>query len=389
MARPPIPRLWRFIETAMKPVYLAFAVLSPFAVGAHAQTSAQLSNATPGPTSGSTSVSVYGLLDVGVVAERGCAGCKSDKLSSGVANGSRLGVRGSEALGNDVAAIFTLEAGLLTDTGRSDQDGTLFGRQAFVGLDGKLGALTLGRQYNPLYLALTEVADPFKGGTAGSAANLVGYTVKRYNNSVRYASPTMHGLSAMAIYSFGEAAFSSAANRAYGATLGYGDGPVTLRLSHQRKNNFLEASATVPAVDNSAKNTLLAANFNFGAGTAYAAYGHNKGEGSSPWDASNPYGALVQSTPSTDSRDVLMGLAVPYGATTFMASYIRKDDRNLSDRDANQFAIGISYALSKRTDFYAAYAKIRNKNGAAYTVGNASESGKGDRAFNVGLWHSF
>ena len=357
----------------MKPAHFAFAMLSPFAAGVQAQ----------------TSVSVHGLLDAGAVLERGCDGCNTSKLSSGVAYPSRLGVRGSEALGDGLAAVFVLEAGVLADTGRSDQNGTLFGRQAYVGLDGRLGALTLGRQYNLQYLALTEVADPFKGGTAGSATNLVGYTVKRYNNAVQYASPKLHGLSAGAIYSFGETAYSSAANRAYGATLGFADGPVTLSLSHQRKNNFIEASATVPAVDNSAQNTLLAANFNFGAGTAYAAYGHNKGEGSSPWDASNPYGALVLSTPSTDSRDVLVGLAVPYGAATFMASFIRKDDRDLANRDANQLAIGVSYALSKHTDFYAAYAKIRNKNGAVYTVGNASEPGSGDRALNIGLWHSF
>ena len=299
----------------------------------------------------------------------------------------------SEALGVDVAAVFTLESGVLTDTGRSDQNGVLFGRQAYVGLDGRLGMLTLGRLYNPQYLVLIDVADPFKGGggMAGSASNLAGYTVKRYDNTIKYVTPKLGGLSASAIYSFGEMAFSSASNRAYGATLGYADGPVTLSISHQRKRNFLQASGTVPAVDNSARNSLVAANFNFGIGTAYAGYGHNKGEGSSPWDPSNPYGAMVLSTPSTDSRDVLMGVSVPFGASTFMASYIRKDDRNLANRDARQIAIGMAYALSKHTDFYVSYARIKNMNGAAYTytVGNATQSGRGDSAFNIGLWHSF
>ena len=72
-----------------------------------------------------------------------------------------------------------------------------------------------------------------------------------------------------------------------------------------------------------------------------------------------------------------------------MASYIHKDDRSILNQDADQLAVGMTYALSRRTDFYAAVAKIRNKNGAAYTVGNATSAGHGDRAVNVGIRLSF
>ncbi|MFM2089468.1 MAG: hypothetical protein RLZZ237_4337, partial [Pseudomonadota bacterium] len=122
----------------MKPSYFALAVMGfgPCALSAQAQTG--------------SSTTVYGVLDAGIVAERGCTSdCASTKVSGGVASGSRLGVQGREALGNDVAAVYTLEAGILNDTGQSDQNGRLFGRQAYVGLDSRLGALTLGRQYNP------------------------------------------------------------------------------------------------------------------------------------------------------------------------------------------------------------------------------------------------
>lgn len=339
-----------------------------------------------------SSVKVYGVLDAGVVAERGCAAgadCATTRLSSGVASASRLGVAGREALGSDTAAVFTLEAGILGDTGRADPNGTLFGRQVYVGLDGGLGALTLGRQYNLQYLALVDVADPFKGGLAGSARNLVGYTAERYDNAIQYRSPRRHGLIAGVIYSFGESPHSSAANRAYAATLGYANSRVNVTIARQRKNNVIAAEAGLPGLDLSATNTLVAANVKLGPATAFAAYGRNKGAGSSPWDASNPYGALVLSTPSTDSRDALLGLSVPYGASTFMASYIRKDDHNLANRDANQIAVGMTYSLSRRTDFYASFAKIQNRNGAGYTVGNATEAGRGDRAINIGLRHAF
>jgi predicted porin len=355
----------------MKPVLITLALITP--LGAMAQTE------------------VYGLLDAGVVAERGCQNdCARTKVDSGIASGSRLGVRGKEDLGNGTSAVYTVEAGILNDTGASDQNGRLFGRQAYVGLDGPLGVVTLGRQYNLVYDTLTDVADPFHGGMAGSAANLVGYTTKRYDNTIKYKSPrSRSGLIGSVIYSFGESPFNSRVNRAYGVTLGYEAGRVNLSITHQRKENLLDATGTTPPVDQSASNSLVAANVDFGRFVGYAAYGHSKGDGSMQWDENNPYGAVAQRDFSTNSRDVLLGVAVPMGATTFLASCIHKDDRSLADRDANQLAIGASYALSKRTNFYASFAKIQNRNGGGYTVGNASNRGSGDRAINLGLRHAF
>lgn len=358
----------------MKPTILALSLIAPLTVAA--QTSP---------------VEVYGLLDAGVVVERGCQGdCARSRLDSGIASGSRLGIRGREALGRGTSAVYTLEAGVKNDTGANEHEGKLFGRQAFVGLDGPLGMVTMGRQYNLVYEALTDVADPFHGGMAGNAGNLVGYTTKRYDNSIKYQSPrSRSGLIGSVIYSFGESQFNSKINRAYGATIGYAKGPVNVSISHQRKNNMLDATGTTPAVDQSARNSLIAANVDFGGAVGYAAYGHSRGEGSNHWDMSNPYGAMAQTLPTDRSRDALFGVSVPMGATTLLASYIRKDDQGLANRDADQLAVGASYSMSKRTDFYAALAKIKNRNGAGYGVGTATTRGRGDHAINVGLRHSF
>ena len=347
-------------------------------------------SACTGAAHAQSNVTVYGLLDAGVVSERGCTtDCPPTKLSSGVASGSRLGVRGSEALGGGTAAIFTLESGINVDTGTLDQNGRLFGRQAYVGLQGPLGSITLGRQYNLQYLALTDVGDPFKGGMAGSATNLVGYSSRRIDNAVQVASPDMHGVSAIASYGFGEVSGDASANRAWGISVGLETGPLTVRAAYQNRN--LTGIPQV-AMGNSmeAKNAILAANVKLGIGTVYAAYSANRGWGSSPlWNPDNPYSAAMATTPSTDSRDVLAGLAVPVGATTLLASYIHKNDRDLANRDADQLAFGASYALSRRTDFYAAWSHIKNKRGAGYTVGNASELGSGSKAINIGMRHSF
>jgi predicted porin len=72
-----------------------------------------------------------------------------------------------------------------------------------------------------------------------------------------------------------------------------------------------------------------------------------------------------------------------------LASFIHKNDKTARDQDANQWALGYRYALSKRTDLYTAYARIKNKNGASYTVGNAIEAGSGDKALNLGIRHTF
>ncbi|MGO4380814.1 porin [Pseudoduganella sp. RAF53_2] len=337
----------------------------------------------------SSSVQIYGVLDAGIVAERGCRdGCPNVKLSPGVESGSRLGVKGREQLGGDTAAIFTLEAGVENDTGRSEE-GRTFGRQAFVGLDGRWGALTLGRQYNLQYETLADVADPFHAGLAGAATNLMGYTTKRYDNSIKYSTPLMRGWNASAIYSFGESAFSTSRNQAYGATVGYTNSLFNVRVAYQKKNNLLQAEGSTQPVDLSARNSLVAANMNLGIATVYAAFGMNRGVGSSPWDQNNPYGALVMSSPSHKSNDMLVGLSIPHGAATYMVSYIRKDDRTLANMDADQIAVGMTYALSKRSALYAAFAHIKNRNGAPYTVGNATERGSGNKAINVGFRHAF
>ena len=138
------------------------------------------------------------------------------------------------------------------------------------------------------------------------------------------------------------------------------------------------------------RHSLIAANLRVGPAIAYTAFGISRGHGNATlWNPTNPFSAALATTPSTDSREVLVGLAVPAGATTWLASFIRKNDKDLANNDADQIAFGASYALSRRTDFYAAISRINNRRGAGYTVGNASESGHGNKAINIGMRHAF
>ena len=85
----------------------------------------------------------------------------------------------------------------------------------------------------------------------------------------------------------------------------------------------------------------------------------------------------------------MAGATVPVAGGALTASYIHHDDRGTLDRDANQLGAGYNYPLSKRTSVYMAFARIVNRNGATFKVGNATETGTGDKAFNLGVVHNF
>lgn len=336
----------------MKKSLIALACASAFAGSANAQ-----------------SLTTYGIVDMGFVGEKGAAG-SIDKITSGAQSGTRLGFKGTEDLGNNMKALFVLETGIAADTGgfsASTASNIAFARQAFLGLQSDAGTLTLGRQYTPFFLALNGVADPFASGLAGNAQNLIPHSGIRMNNAVKYASPIFSGISAEVAYGFGEStAGADRASRNVGGSIGYSDGTLNVRLAHHRANN-----STTGTTDDTS--TMLAANYKFEVAKVFAAYSDND----------------VQISGRGKSRDFLIGVSVPFGNHTFIASYINKDGRSATNWDARQIGLGYTYALSKRTNLYAAWASIDNKNGAPYTVGNNSEPGTGDRAVNLGVRHTF
>jgi len=348
-------------------------IIGGFAATAHAQ----------------SNVTIYGLIDAGLVSERGGPAGNVTKLTSGVSGQSRIGFKGQEDLGNGLATVFQFETGFKDDDGSLDSANTIFNRQAFVGLTSKdLGTMTLGRQYTPLYLAMSQVADPFAAGYAGNIKNL--FPAKgnntRTSNAINYSTANYQGFSADAQYALGEQAGDATAGRQFGAGFNYANGPLTARITYNNKNTSV---AGKPPIDNS-RNTLFAANYDFQVVKAFLAYGVDKGPVSAELPNANAFNAKVAPTPSTDSNEWLVGATMPVTAVDILvASYIKKNDKTSFNQDADQWGLGYQHLLSKRTLAYVAYAKIKNKNGAGYTVGNNNEAGTGDKAFNVGIRHSF
>jgi predicted porin len=315
-----------------------------------------------GAASAQSNVTIYGIADAGLVRDTGGAAGSVSRVSSGVGSGSRLGFKGKEDLGDGLSAFFQLENGYNIDTGSAGQGGLLFGRQAFVGLAGKYGAISLGRQYSPLYTTLRDVVDPFEIGLAGNVTNIIpGNT--RVDNMVEYKTPRYAGFAADLAYGAGEAAGNSAKNRTLGAALSYADGPFNVTLTNHIKGN---ADAS-----DSARYSLLVAKYKVSRFSVDLAHGVTRGAA------------------GARSRDDMLGGTWTEGAHTLLASYIRHDDQTSANKDARQWAAAYLYALSKRTDLYLSYGHISNRNGASYTVGNGTDTGTGNTGTDIGIRHRF
>ncbi|MDB5762358.1 MAG: porin [Herminiimonas sp.] len=334
----------------MKKSLLALAVLGTLAGVASAQ----------------SNVTIYGIADVSVAQSRGGFGGNTTGLVSGVKNGSRLGFKGKEDLGGGLAANFVLENGFNIDDGSLGQGGLLFGRRATVGLSGGFGAIDFGRRNNPFFNAL-DAFEPMSTGYAGAANNLVNVYGIRQNNSVFYTTPDFAGLTGEVSYGFGEVAGNTSAGRQIGGSLTYANGPIGVALAHHNANDV---------GSNSRKSTILIGKYDFGVAAVHLGYVKETGNVASTTAVA---GAAV------DSNDALAGVSIPFGASTVLVSYIRKDDKTTANVDANQASIAYKYDLSKRTTLYTSYARINNKTALVYKT----EAGVNEKEFNVGIQHRF
>lgn len=317
------------------------------------------------------------------------AGARQQSAACAECRAGELHYLGEEPGGHDIAVFTGIpDAARSADWGTPPRRG--YQRLGGFGPGDGIGRFTLGRQYNLEYLTQADVGDLFHTGTAGGASNLVNPSGTPANSDVRYYSSRMNGVSTDASWTVDTLGGSSLANRAWGMTVGYDLGPLSLRAAHQNRHVAHVQLYNLVGSSMDAKNSIIAANLRTRWGTAYAAYAANRGWGNSPlYNPDNPYSAGVASTSSTDSRDTLVGVAMPMTRqVTFLASFIHKNDRDLANRDANQFAFGASYVVSRKTDFYAAFSHTVNTKSAGILIDGAARRG-GSSAVNVGMRRAF
>lgn len=161
-----------------------------------------------------SNVEVYGVLDYGLTWQQNDAvdgtSESSLKMLSGQYIGSRVGIKGSEDLGNGLKVGFVLENGFATDTGALGQGDRLFGRDARVYLDGRFGYLSFGRMGslvggNGPYARFGHVVSPFScgWGDLGGHLQVVSLGYEFIDNAIGYTTPKFGNVDATVQYSFG------------------------------------------------------------------------------------------------------------------------------------------------------------------------------------------
>jgi len=365
----------------MKKSLLALVALGAFAGAAHAQ----------------SSVTLYGIIDEGFIFNNNAKGGHLYGLSSGVMQGSRFGLRGTEDLGGGLKALFVLENGFNANNGALGQDGKLFGRHAYVGLSRSgFGTLTLGRQYDTMvdFVApLSATAGDF--GDTGFAHPFdndnLNHSV-RINNAVKYTSDTIAGFKVGALYGFSNST-NFAGNRAYSVAASYTNGPLKLAGAYLQMNGTKGSTSASPgATDVAEAKSVSQGGWSVGA-DRMRTYGGGVSYGFGPatvgfvytrsqYDNSGSFGSTGQV--AFNNYDVNVRYAVT-PAVSFGAAYVytdasvsNPDSKHGTDPKWHQVDLQAVYKLSRRTDLYAE-AMYQHASGRGYqafinTSGGASST---------------
>lgn len=347
---------------------MLFAVLTALSSGA-------------APAQSGSPVTLYGVVDAGVVVADPSSGPRSTRLISGLLNGSRWGLRGVEDLGGGLAAVFTLEGGFASDTGTVGQGGRGFGRIAIVGLRGGFGEVTLGRNILRSHRIVDDV-DPFGTGYEDAGANVTftASALNRADNQVMYESPSLGGLVLNVNYSFqlngGENAGGGNNTRVLSASAIYKGGPLYLGLGFDNVSCPDNATATTGTCSTTTRDdqryVVFGAMFDLRLVKLHALAAVEK----------NVFtGAAVSNSPKSASW--VAGATAPLAGGSVLFSVQNRDDKSPANADLRIVAVGYQYPLSRRTALGAYFSHSDNKNNVAAL---APRDRKG---YGAGLRHRF
>ena len=324
--------------------------------------------AAVGAASAQSSVTLYGIADIsaGVVEREGAyklPGQKEDKANTretgfNKANlqQSRVGIKGSEDLGNGLKAVFNYEHGFNAANGAFD--GGEEARRAVVGLQGGFGSVLLGRDKLPYY-RLTEdtSADSISDF---STTNLVG---GKRTNGVHYAGNFGGvGVSAAVGYDRHDDLTTGAndtQNTTYGLGLSYATGPFMVGIAGEQ---IKSESGSLLVTANKETNYGIGGTYDFTAAKVFANYLVSDIDGAAGKD-----------------KEANIGVKVPFGAASLVAEVGYNDGHGYDGIDYN---VGANYSFSKRTDAYVRAARVDSFD---YDAGGDTDTTK----YAVGLRHKF
>lgn len=253
--------LWTVWESkSMRKNLLAASLMGLFAASAaHAQ----------------SSVTLYGSLDAGVVYVNNVTGSHTWAQTSSALSPTYFGLRGVEDLGGGLKAIFDLESGFNLNNGSLANDGALFGRKAYVGLQSdQYGALTLGRQFD----SVVDYLGPLSASGQNYGVLLAGHPYNNDNvagifslsNTVKYTSANYSGFQFGGLYGFSNSP-DFANNRAWSLGASYNNGPLSVGAAYLQINNNPDVAFNTSGTLNDATANMVAeTQRTYGIGATYA-----------------------------------------------------------------------------------------------------------------------
>ena len=390
-----------------------------------------------------SSVTIYGIVDLGATKVSGLRGGSMSQLNSGIMDGSRLGFRGNEDLGGGYRALFTAESRLEADTGLVSNRppslsqvadrlimanlmglpaalqpvlnavsgnigngigvnlaGAFWDRQIFVGLVTPVGAILAGRQYTPAYemTATFDVMQTQSALSAGQVASIPSSIDIRLSNTLAYR--VVQGPFSAALM-VAAAEGSAATGKFYGANAVYKTAAFSVGVGYNTRENERQVKSLT--------NVVVGASAAIGPGTlsgmlvtvkdnaptglsGIAALVTPQVGAATAGVVQNAYiNALKQ-----DGKLMHVGYRMTTGANTFYVAYTKWDDSRPNNADTNSYGVAYTYALSKRTDINAVAARFVNSRlaqaapgGAGYLGGVTARAGTDSTSLALGVRHRF
>jgi predicted porin len=292
------------------------------------------------------SVTLYGLIDTSIeITNPGSSW--TPRLDSGAFRGSRVGLRGGEQIDSDTRILFDLENGFNSTDGALATSGTLFNRQAWIGVGAPWGELRLGRQYSPIYIPFKGELDAFGAGTIASGLNNLSKITPYTNNGLAYLSPDLHGFTTTLMVALPDSGNGNGLSGNF-ETFAYRNGPFHISYAHQQTTGATGLRANLGGVS-----------YELGRTTAFVAFFN--GDGGSP-----------------RYHDDGMSVSARYAVSAhFRASlgYTYMRDQSGGDNNADQFSAACEYDLSARLMLYASAGMLRNHASAEFTLRGVDVTG--------------
>lgn len=312
---------------------------------------------------------VYGQINVAIDSLSG--GDAADEGMRTTDRDSRIGIKGSEDLGNGLKAVYKMEQSLKVADSFS-----FGGRNAYVGLAGGFGTVLVGRHDSPLKMSQPKdlfgdstYADIGKDSMHGNLGLLGKAGENRFDNVIAYVSPTFSGVKLIAASVAGENMDNddiddtkATLTDAYSVALTYGSTKDGLYLAAAMDS----ASEEVFGADWT--HTRFSAQYKTGGLTVNGIY-QTFDDGESADNAK-------------EGTNMQIGVGYKMGKFMPKAKYATTDFE--ADRDnGTAYGIGVDYALGKKTKAYVEYVASNEE----MMAGEDTDTNM--TAISVGMVHKF